>query len=406
MNSADIQPAIAAGTAASRVASQAGLLAMATAGGIAVANIYYNQPMLGLIEAEFGGGSVSGFVPVATQLGYAAGLLLLLPLGDLVERRRLIVGQFVILSVALVFAALAPSAWMLVLASLVLGASATVAQQIVPFAAALVTPEKRGSAIGTVMAGVLSGILFSRTLSGLVGDHAGWRVMFWLGVPLALVAAALMAAVLPRRPSVSQLSYRVALVSLLHLWRRYPALRIATMVQAMLFASFTAFWTILAFYLAGPDFGMGADVAGLFGLVGAAGVAAAPLAGRVADRRGPHFVIRAGIALTFLAWVIVGTGGSVAWLVAGVLVLDFGIQGALVSNQHVIYALDADARGRLNTVFMTGMFLGGAAGSALAAAAWTAGGWWAVSLLGATLAVVAAGVLVVGRATSSAGKGR
>ncbi|MGX5666483.1 MFS transporter [Rhizobium daejeonense] len=362
---------------------------MAVASGIAVANIYYNQPMLGIIEKDLGQTSVTGLIPTATQLGYALGLFFLLPLGDIVHRRKLIIGQFVILAAALAVLAVAPSAWFLVGASLLVGASATVAQQIVPFAATLATPERRGSTIGTVMAGVLSGILFSRTLSGFVGEHAGWREMFWISVPLALAAAVLMFFALPDHRPTSRMRYRTALVSLAHLWRGKRELRSASLMQAALFGSFTAFWTILAFYLETPRFNLGADVAGLFGIVGAVGVFAAPLAGRMADRRGPHFVVSAGVVLTLLSWVIFGVWGSLAALVIGVIVLDFGVQSTLVSNQHIVYALDPEARSRLNTIFMTAMFLGGAAGAALATFAWGHAGWTGVSLLGASLAVVA-----------------
>lgn len=368
---------------------KAALLAMAVACGIAVANIYYNQPMLGIIEAEFPRQSITGMVPTATQLGYALGLFLLLPLGDLVNRRRMIIGQFVLLAAALALAALAPTAFTLVFASVIVGACATVAQQIVPFAASLAAPEKRGATIGTVMAGVLSGILFSRTLSGFVGEHAGWREMFWIGVPLALLAAGLMFVVLPHHRPTSTLRYPQALRSLAHLWTRHPALRAATLIQACLFASFTAFWTILALYLEGPKFHLGAEIAGLFGIVGAVGIFAAPLAGRIADQRGPHFVVWLGATLTITAWLIFGAWASLVALVIGVIVLDFGIQSALISNQHIIYALDADARSRLNTVFMTGMFLGGAAGSALATLAWGEGGWPLLTALGAALGLAA-----------------
>ncbi|MDO1585295.1 MFS transporter [Rhizobium oryzicola] len=364
------------------------LLAMAAAAGIAVANIYYNQPMLGLIEAEFGEHSAAGLISTATQLGYAVGLFLLLPLGDLLHRRRLIVVQFVVLAAALVLAAVAPSAWTLIFASLLVGAASTVAQQIVPFAATLATPEKRGATIGTVMAGVLSGILFSRTLSGFVGEHAGWREMFWIGVPLALAAAIAMYVSLPEHRPTSRMQYHRAIASLAHLWVREPALRTAALMQAALFASFTSFWTILALHLQEPAFGLGAQVAGLFGIVGAVGVFAAPLAGRLADRQGPHFVVRLGAVLAMVAWLIFGFWPSIAALVIGVIVLDFGIQSALVSNQHIVYALDPEARSRLNTIFMTAMFLGGAFGSAAATFAWLHGGWSFVSVLGLVLAGV------------------
>lgn len=372
------------------------LLAMATASGLAVANIYYNQPMLGLIEADFPGQPMTGLVPTATQLGYALGLFFLLPLGDLVHRRKLIISQFIVLAAALALAALAPSALALVFASLAVGASSTVAQQIVPFAASLTSPEKRGSTIGTVMAGVLSGILFSRTLSGFIGAHAGWREMFWLGVPLALAGAMLMAATLPHHRPTSQMRYGSALRSLAHLWHREPALRTAALMQAALFGSFAAFWTVLALYLATPQFGLGSDVAGLFGIVGAAGIFAAPLAGRIADRHGPQVVVWLGALLALAAWMIFGLWASLGGLVIGVIVLDFGIQSALISNQHIVYALDPEARSRLNTVFMTSMFLGGAAGAALSTFVWNLAGWTGVSLLGAVLALAALAIRATG----------
>ncbi|ACP23037.1 predicted transporter protein (plasmid) [Sinorhizobium fredii NGR234] len=370
------------------------LYAMAVASGIAVANIYYNQPILGLIEAEFSGQSATAVVPTATQLGYALGLFLLLPLGDIVQRRRLIIGQFFALAAASVLAAVAPTAALLVAASILLGASATVAQQIVPMAAALASPERRGVAIGTVMAGVLSGILLSRTVSGFVGEHLSWRDMFWVSAPLALVGAAMMYMALPDLSPVSRLSYPAALRSLLELWRRHPYLRTASIVQATHFASFTAFWTILALYLATPQFNLGADVAGLFGIVGAVGVLAAPLAGRIADRRGPHSVVGLGAVLTLVAWGVLGFWASIPGILIGVVVLDVGIQVALISNQHIIYALDAQARSRINTIFMTSMFLGGTAGSALAVAVWSFGAWSGVSLLGFALASVALGTML------------
>ncbi|WP_065376608.1 MFS transporter [Ensifer adhaerens] len=365
------------------------IYAMAVASGIAVANIYYNQPLLGLIEAEFPGEAAVGLLPTATQLGYALGLLLLLPLGDIVRRRRLIVGQFLAIAIAATAAALAPSPFLLIAASVLLGASATVAQQIVPIAAMLSTPDKRGAAIGTVMAGVLTGILLSRTVSGFVGAYAGWREMFWASVPLALAASFLMFRTLPDLRPALRLPYRQALASLATLWRREPALRLASMVQAALFASFTAFWTVLALYLATPRFNLGADAAGLFGIVGAIGVFAAPVAGRMADRRGARSVVWFGAALTLAAWVVLGAWASIAGLVVGVIVLDIGIQVALIANQHIIYALEPAARSRINTVFMTSMFLGGAAGSALSFAAWSYGSWPGVGALGLALAALA-----------------
>ena len=362
-------------------------LAMAATTGLAVANIYYNQPMLGLIEAEMPG-ALTALVPTVTQLGYALGLFLLVPLGDRVERRGLIAGQFVLLALALVLAAIAPSPALLLGASFLLGALATVAQQIVPFAAHLAPAERSGAVIGKVMAGLLCGILLSRTVAGVVAQHQGWRAMFWLGVPLALVAAGVLRAMLPAsRAGAGGPRYPQLLASLWDLWRRHRALRLAAITQGLLFAGFSAFWSVLALRLG--QVGQGPSVAGLFGVIGAVGILAAPLAGHVADRRGPHATIVAGVALMIVAWAIAMAFPGVVGLALACVVLDLAVQSALISHQHIVYALDTSARARINTLFMGGMFLLGAAGSALAALAWHGAGWTGVSALGLVLGAAA-----------------
>lgn len=367
---------------------------MAAATGIAVANIYYNQPMLGVIQAAFPGQRAAELIPTVTQIGYAAGLFLLVPLGDMMDRRKLIIAQFGVLAVALALAAMARTAWALVAASLIVGAASTVAQQIIPFAASLASPERRGQTLGAIMSGLLCGLLFSRALAGLVASHAGWRDMFWVGAPLAIAAGIAMAVALPRNHPFVAMPYGDAMRSMSRLWSSEPTLRSATIVQAALFASFSAFWTILAFHLREPRFALGADVAGLFGIVGAVGVFVAPLAGRLADHRGPHLVAAVGAAITIVSWIICGFWGSLIGLIVGVIILDFGVTSALISNQHVVFGLHPQARGRLNTIFMTGMFLGGSLGSAGATVAWSEGGWSTVSVFGAVLAIFAAGVQI------------
>jgi predicted MFS family arabinose efflux permease len=363
--------------------------AMAAACGIAVANIYYNQPMLGIIEHEFNDPTLTGLIPTSTQLGYAIGLFLLVPLGDMMDRRRLIVIQFLVLAASLVITAVAPTVEILLLGSLLVGAASTVAQQVIPLAAALAAPERRGRTLGTVMSGLLCGILLSRTLAGFIAAHLGWREMFWVAVPLAIVTSVLMAIVLPRDHPHAGIRYDKALISLLHLWRDEPALRGSSLKQASLFAGFTTFWAILALHLEEPHFGLGADVAGLFGIVGMIGVMAAPIAGRLADKRGPELVISLAAIVMLASWAVFGLWNAVPGLIIGCILLDFGVQSTMVSNQHIIFALQPEARNRLNTIYMTSVFLGGALGSAGATTVWRHWGWTGVSIYGGGLAILA-----------------
>jgi predicted MFS family arabinose efflux permease len=368
-------------------------LAMATAAGFAAANVWYNQPMLGVIAAGLHAPThLIALVPTATQIGFAIGILFLLPLGDRMDRRTLILRQLIWLTVALLAAAAAPGPATLIAASSAIGAGASIGQQIIPFAAELAPPERRGRVVGMVMSGLLSGILLGRVLSGAVAEHFGWRAMFLLAAGLAVLMGGLMAWTLPRsRPSAGG-SYGRLLFSLVDLIRAHRGLRRATLIQGGLFGGFSAFWSFLALELAAPPLSLGSGVAGLFGVLGAAGVAVATLAGRLSDRHGPRGVIGAGIALTATGFVVLAAWPTLAGIIAGLMLVDVGVQAAQVANQSVIYALQPDARGRLNTVFMTGMFIGGALGSGAAGIGWAKAGWTAVCAVGFALAMLALAV--------------
>jgi predicted MFS family arabinose efflux permease len=369
------------------------LLLLAATAGLSVSNLYLNQPLLDEFRHSFpASANWVGAVPTATQLGTAAGIFFLAPLGDRFVRRTLILYQIAALCIMLVAAALAPNLAILVLASLFIGILATTAQQAVPFAAELAAPKERGAAVGFVMSGLLLGILLARTVSGALAGNFGWRVVFGVAVAAMLVLGIVIAKYLPRRAPSSQLSYGALLMSIWHLMREEPVLRNASLTGAALFASFSAFWSVLALLLSGAPFHLGAEAAGLFGIVGAAGALVAPLAGRSADTRGPNAVLKLAIWLTALSFLIFAVSAhSLIGLVIGVLVLDIGIQAAQISNQSRIYSIRPEARSRINTVYMASYFIGGSVGSAIGTFAWHHAGWLGVSGFG-LLCTLAAGL--------------
>lgn len=386
----DTPPAATAGLPASLT------LLLASGAGLAAATLYYSQPMLGVLGVDMDAATQSvGLLPTLTQLGYALGILFLAPLGDKYDRRRIILGKAAVLCAALLLAALAPSLITLLAASLVIGLSATLAQDIVPAAATLAPAARRGKVVGTVMTGLLLGILLSRVVSGFVAEQWGWRAMFAAAaVSIALLGLAAWRR-LPRFAVTTQLPYIALLASLAALWRQYPALRRATLAQALLSIGFSAFWSTLAVMLHGAPFHLGAAAAGAFGLAGAAGALAAPLAGRIADKHGPVLVTRLGaglVTLSFASMALAGfiPAGAQLWLlVAAAIGFDLGLQAALIAHQSIIYSLDAAARSRLNAVLFTGMFIGMAVGSAVAAQLFAHFGWMAVTALATGTALAA-----------------
>ena len=375
------------------------VLLRATGAGLAVAALYYSQPMLGVLGADIGASARAvGFVPTLTQLGYALGILLLAPLGDRYDRRRIILMKAGVLCVALLLAGAAPSIAVLLVASLVIGLSATLAQDIVPAAATLAPETSRGKIVGTVMTGLLLGILLSRVVSGFVAEHFGWRTMFIAAaLSIALIGAAAWRG-LPRFRPTTQLSYGALMGSLVKLWKRHGALRRATFAQALLSIGFSAFWSTLAVMLHGEPFHLGSAAAGAFGLAGAAGALAAPIAGRIADKRGPELVTRLGASLVLASFAVMALApwmqphAQLGLLVVGAIGFDLGIQASLIAHQTIVYSIEPAARSRLNAVLFVGMFLGMAIGSALGALMLAQWGWMAVVGLAAASA---AGALAV-----------
>ncbi len=360
---------------------------------VGVASIYYNQPLLLVMGKTFGRDArAMEWVAVATQMGYAAGILFFVPLGDVAERRSLMMRMYAAVSVALVLAALAQGLTWMIVASALVGLMAAVTHVVLPIAPELVSHEQRGKAIGTVMTGLLLGILLARTFAGWLANVAGWRSVFVVAAVMNLMFVPVMWKVMPKMPPRASLTYGQAMRSLWTLFKTEPLLREAGVLGALTFGSFSCFWTTLA-YMLNAHYGLGPGVAGTFGMVGAAGAVVAPFAGWLADKRGTRFVVTvAGAVMTgSYVWLLatVGLRASTAWhmvaLVIGVVALDMGQQMMQVGNQTRIFGLGAGARSRLNTIYMTIFFAGGAMGSALAGWAWWRWGWNGVCALALVL---------------------
>jgi len=380
------------------------LLLLATTAGLSVASLYYSQPMLGVLGPDMQADSrVVGLVPTLTQLGYALGILLLAPLGDRFDRRRIIVIKSIALMLALLLSGLAPGMGALLAASLAVGLAATVAQDVVPAAATLAPAAQRGRMVGTVMTGLLLGILLSRVVSGFVAQQWGWRTVY---VAAAVAIALLTVAVwrgLPRFAPTTQLGYGALIGSMVALWRQHAALRRAAWAQGLLAVGFSAFWSTLAVMLH-SQFNLGTAAAGAFGLAGAAGALAAPLAGRLADKRGPEVVTRYGAGLAAVSFAVMALApllpaqAQLGLIVVSAIGFDFGVQATLVAHQTIVYGIDPAARSRLNALLFTGMFIGMSAGAALGALVLAQWGWLGVVALATVSSLAALGVRVARRA--------
>ncbi|HMJ75363.1 MAG TPA: MFS transporter [Iamia sp.] len=382
-------------------------LALAAATGLAVANLYYAQPLLHTIGDDLGTSEGrTGLVVTAGQVGYAVGLAFVVPLGDLISRRRLIPTVLGGMAAALVGVAAAPSLPVLALALVVVGLGAVAAQLLVALTAGLAGDGERGRAVGTVMTGLLLGILLARTVAGGLAALFGWRGVFVVAAIVAVALAVGLARLLPPDGERVRIGYGAVLASTAELLRDLPELRRSALLGALGFATFSVFWTTISFHLAAAPFDWGDGAIGLLGLVGAAGAVCATAAGRLADR-GLAAPGRVAAALAVVAsFGLLWTGRhSVAAIVVGVVVLDVGVQGIQVLNQTVIYELAPEARSRITSAYMTLYFIGGALGSAVGAAAYDAGGWGRTCALGVALggAAVLAATYALVRTSGRAG---
>jgi predicted MFS family arabinose efflux permease len=366
------------------------VLLLAVACGTSVANLYYAQPLLHTIAVAFHSGSgTTGLVVTGCQIGYAVGLALLVPLGDLVARKRLVPAVLGVSVVGLVLSACAGGVSQLIAVALFVGVGSVGAQMLVPFAASLANEESRGRVVGSVMSGLLLGILLARTLSGLVAGLAGWRTVYWVAAALVLLLAVVLGWKLPKEPVRPNATYGGLLASVLSFFANSRTLRQRGLYGALGFAAFSVFWTTMAFVLSGPPFRYSETVIGLFGLVGAAGAICANVAGRVADRGKARHLTLLFALLVLASFGLLYLGrNSLAWMIVGIVVLDLGVQGLQVTNQHVIYGLAPTARSRVNAAYMVCYFAGGALGSAIAGIVYDQWHWAGICALGAAIGVL------------------
>lgn len=364
---------------------------LAAASGLSAANLYYSQPLLHTISDEFGVGSATaGLIVTFTQIGYAIGLILLVPLGDILQRRKLTCALLLGTTVILALSAMAPSVGVLIGLAALIGLGSVATQVLVPMAASLASDETRGSVVGTVMTGLMVGILLARTVSGIVGDAFGWRAVYWLAAAIAFSLALTLLRRLPIDPVRTSLPYPELIRSIGTLVRREPVLRQRMIFAALAFAAFSGLWTTLAFLLSESPYSYSDRVIGLFGLVGAAGALTANRAGFFVDRGWGQLttgIFAAGIALSYGLIYLGHT--SLAALLIGILLVDIAIAGLQVTNQSFIYQLAPDSRSRVTASYITSYFVGGAIGSAVASVIYDSSlGWAGVCVMGAALGTI------------------
>ncbi|MCJ8517956.1 putative MFS family arabinose efflux permease [Pseudorhizobium tarimense] len=368
---------------------------MAAACGLIAANLYYSQPLAGPIAASIGlPPHLTGLIVTLTQIGYGFGLLLVVPLGDLLENRRLILTMIGAATLALLAAGASTSALPFLAASLAIGLASTAVQMIVPFAASLAPDAQRGRVVGNVMSGLMVGIMMARPVSSFVARFSSWHLVFFLSAGVMIALALVLATRLPKRVPQTKLSYGGLLASMGQLYASQPVLRRRAFYQACQFSAFSLFWTVTPLVLAGPAFGLTQAGIALFALAGVAGAIASPIAGRLADRdlgRPATFFGIASVGVAFMITHIAPEGSTIALalLTVAAILLDFGVTMTLVIGQRAIFGLGPDLRSRLNGLFMATFFCGGAIGSAVGAWAFAEGGWLFASMIGLALPAIA-----------------
>lgn len=369
--------------------SRIDVLLMACCTGLIVANIYYCQPLVILIAQEFNlTESRAGTVTYLTQAGYALGLFLIVPLGDMFERRRQILMITAVAVAALLMAALSHTFLLLQVACVLIGASSIIPQLILPMAANLSSDEKRGPTIGIIMSGLLIGILASRALSGSIGFLWGWRTMYCIAAGICLLLLLLMAKRFPQSRPTFNGNYKALMWSMWHYVKTQPVLREASMINFLAFAVLSAFWTTMVLFLANPPFNFQTLQIGLFGIAGAAGAFAAPLVGKLSSGKNSRKSVITGLVLQLISiTAFYFTGSHLYLFVTGIILIDIGQQAIHVTNQTRIYALVPEARNRLNTIFMSFSFVGASVGSALGLWLWDKG-QWPIFCLGLVLVVI------------------
>lgn len=373
-------------------------LLMAIATGLVVASNYYAQPLLDTIALQFNlTTNMAGFIVTAAQLGYAVGLLFLVPLGDLFERKKLIIVMTTLSASGLLITALSDNIWQILLGTALTGLFSVVAQVLVPMAASIAKPHQRGKAVGTIMSGLLLGILLARTISGGVAMIGGWRAIYWVAFGLMMILVLVLALKLPRYHQKTDLNYFQLICSIGRLFFTTPVFGTRALLGALTFANFALLWTAMAFLLASPPFNYSEGTIGLFGLVGAAGALMATQAGRLVDKGKGKLITTLGLVLLLLSWIPIGMAKySLIAFIIGVLVLDLAVQAVHVTNQSTLYRIMPEARNRLTAGYMTSYFIGGALGSLLSGYAYEHAGWLGVAISGAVLTGISLIIWAIG----------